>query len=153
MPNAGLRWDEDWKRRRRFAVLPSTMHHFRKKSSAKPASSQPPESTPIEHTKRARTTHRHGAKDPERTRATSSNVVPSSIASLSRDPVDVVSYEPGTSKESRWRTVYGAARTAVEITKESSDMFLPLKAVVGALSVLIKNYDVSPSRAFLRTIY
>jgi hypothetical protein len=32
---------------------------------------------------------------------------------------------------------------AVEIAKESSDMFLPLKAVVGALSVLIKNYDVS----------
>ena len=32
---------------------------------------------------------------------------------------------------------------AVEITKESSDMFLPLKAVVGAVSVLIKNYDVS----------
>jgi len=37
---------------------------------------------------------------------------------------------------------------AVEIAKESSDMFLPLKAVVGALAVLIKNYDVSsrPSR-------
>ena len=33
---------------------------------------------------------------------------------------------------------------AVEIAKESSDLFLPLKAVVGALSVLIKNYDVSP---------
>jgi len=33
---------------------------------------------------------------------------------------------------------------AVDIAKESSDMFLPLKAVVGALSVLIKNYDVSP---------
>ena len=32
---------------------------------------------------------------------------------------------------------------AVEIAKESSDMFLPLKAVVGALSVLIQNYDVS----------
>ena len=32
---------------------------------------------------------------------------------------------------------------AIEITKESSDMFLPLKAVVGALSVLIRNYDVS----------
>jgi len=31
----------------------------------------------------------------------------------------------------------------VNITKESSDMLLPLKAVVGALSVLIKNYDVS----------
>ena len=36
---------------------------------------------------------------------------------------------------------------AVEIAKESSDMFLPLKAVVGALSVLIKNYDVSLLRA------
>jgi len=32
---------------------------------------------------------------------------------------------------------------AVEITKESSDMFLPLKAVAGALSALMKNYDVS----------
>ena len=31
---------------------------------------------------------------------------------------------------------------AVEIAKESTDMFLPLKAVVGALSVLIRNYDV-----------
>ena len=35
---------------------------------------------------------------------------------------------------------------AVEVTKESSDMFLPLKAVVGALSVLIKNYDVQYPR-------
>lgn len=31
---------------------------------------------------------------------------------------------------------------AVEIANASSDMFLPLKAVVGALSVLIQNYDV-----------
>jgi hypothetical protein len=33
---------------------------------------------------------------------------------------------------------------AVEIAKESSDMCLPLKAVMGALPVLIKNHDVSP---------
>ena len=38
---------------------------------------------------------------------------------------------------------------AVEIANASSDMFLPLKAVVGALSVLIKNYDVGPSQASL----
>ena len=44
-----------------------------------------------------------------------------------------------------WQAAYGAARMAVEIAKESSDMFLPLKAVVGAMSVLIKNYDVSVS--------
>jgi hypothetical protein len=36
---------------------------------------------------------------------------------------------------------------AVEITNESSDMFLPLKAVVGAISVLMKNYEVSVCRS------
>lgn len=48
-----------------------------------------------------------------------------------------------------WQAAYGAARMAVEIAKESSDMFLPLKAVVGAMFILIKNYDASVS--FLRT--
>ena len=42
-----------------------------------------------------------------------------------------------------WQTAYSTARMVIDITKESSDMFLPLKAVVGALSVLIKNYDVN----------
>jgi len=42
-----------------------------------------------------------------------------------------------------WQTTYGAIRMAVEITKESSDMFLPLKAVTGAVFALMKNYDVS----------
>jgi hypothetical protein len=46
-------------------------------------------------------------------------------------------------RDTGWQTAYAAARTAIEITKESSDMFLPLKAVAGAMSVLIKNYDVS----------
>ena len=30
----------------------------------------------------------------------------------------------------------------VEVAKESSSMLLPLKAVMAALAVLIKNYDV-----------
>jgi hypothetical protein len=34
---------------------------------------------------------------------------------------------------------------AVEIIKEASDMFLPLKAALGAVSVLIKNCDVGVS--------
>ena len=34
------------------------------------------------------------------------------------------------------------ARTTVEIAKECTDMFPPLRAVVGAVAVLIKNYDV-----------
>jgi hypothetical protein len=48
-------------------------------------------------------------------------------------------------RDTGWRTAYEAAKMAVEITREASDMFLPLKAVVGAVSVLIKNYDVSLS--------
>jgi len=52
-------------------------------------------------------------------------------------------------RDTGWQTAYDAIRMAVEAIKESSDMFLPLKAVVGAISVLMKNYDVSVSR--LRT--
>ena len=44
---------------------------------------------------------------------------------------------------SAWQTAYRTARMALDITKELSDPLPPLKAVVGALSVLIKNYDVS----------
>ena len=44
--------------------------------------------------------------------------------------------------DSAWKTAYGAAKMAVEVAKESSDMFPPLKAVAGAMSVLIRNYDV-----------
>ena len=50
-----------------------------------------------------------------------------------------------------WQAAYGAARMAIEITKESSDLFPPLKAVAGALSVLIKNYDVSMFVCELKT--
>lgn len=53
--------------------------------------------------------------------------------------------DTGRGRVSGWQTAYAAAKIAVEITKESSDMFLPLKAVVGAMSVLMQNYDVSVS--------
>ena len=43
------------------------------------------------------------------------------------------------------QTTYAVARMVVETTKESSDLCLPLKAVVGAMSALMKNYDVSVS--------
>lgn len=41
-----------------------------------------------------------------------------------------------------WGTAYAAARMTVEITKESSDMFPPLKTVAGAIFVLIRSHDV-----------
>lgn len=57
-----------------------------------------------------------------------------------------IGQKPGShpAVESAWKTAYSTARMVVDVTKESSDMFLPLKTVVGALSFLIKNYDVSP---------
>lgn len=58
-----------------------------------------------------------------------------------------VSFDENTGRggESGWQMAYATARMAVEIAKESSDTFPPLKAVVGAISVLIQNCDVSSS--------
>ena len=41
---------------------------------------------------------------------------------------------------------------AVDIAKDSSDMLPPLKAVMVAISVLIKNYDVGPPQYILLLI-
>lgn len=51
------------------------------------------------------------------------------------------------------QTTYAAVRMAVEIAKESSDLCLPLKAVVGAMSVLMKNYDVSMSYSQTKCVF
>lgn len=74
--------------------------------------------------------------------AASTSAIALSIASPPCDPTDIALDQPESSKESGWGTAYEAAKIAVDIANESSDMFLPLKAVVGALSVLIRNYDV-----------
>ena len=83
------------------------------------------------------------AKD-QRALVVSSSAVALAIASPPCQPVDNALDEPGSSKESVWRAAYGVARIAVDIAKDCSDMLPPLKAVMAALSVLIKNYDVGP---------
>ena len=78
--------------------------------------------------------------------AASSTAIALSIGSAFHDTPDTSS--DGATVQGRgtvWRTAYGAAKMAIETTKEVSDLFLPLKAVVGAMSVLIKNYDVGVS--------
>ena len=72
---------------------------------------------------------------------------PSRVATPDCDPSYGALDEPELPKESAWRTAYGAASMAVEITKGSSDMFPLLKAVTDALSVFTRNYDVSSSQA------
>jgi len=76
--------------------------------------------------------------------AASSTAIALSIASPFYDIHDAHSDgDTVQGKDTTWQTAYDTARMTVEITKESSDMLLPLKAVAGAISVLIKNYDVS----------
>jgi hypothetical protein len=112
------------------------MRHFRKwPSSSAKSTTQTPQIGFGKHSK---------TKYPKAL-VTPSGAIALTVGSTSCDPSDD---ETGPSGGSRWRTAYETARMAVDITKESSDMFPPLKAVVGALSVLIKNYDVKYNQLF-----
>ena len=110
------------------------MHPFRRKSS----STTP---TPANFIKKEVVEARSKANNPGVLAATSSSIA-LSICSSPCDPSDVGGDVLESYKESKWRTAYGAARILVEAAKESSDMLPPLKAVTGALAVLITNYDV-----------
>lgn len=122
------------------------MHHFRQKSSPAVSTGSPPptsNSPIVEYIKEELETFYPEVKD-LRALAASSSAIALSIASPSCDPAGAVSDR--FLRESGWRTAYNTAKIAVEIAKESSDMLPPLKAVVGALSILIQNYDVGCSR-------
>ena len=120
---------------RRFLTEPS--------SSTRPTGSRPPTPNPpiVEHIKQGLTAI-HPRFKSIGALAASTSAIALSIGSPSCDPTDTVLDEPGSSEDSCWGTAYEAAKIAVDIANASSDMCLPLKAVVGALSVLIKNYDV-----------
>ena len=128
----------------------STMPRFRKKasSSGTPTNIPPLAPTPptAEYTRQRLSTFRLWKKD-RRALAASSSAVALSIISPSCDPTDSAPDEPGLSKESVWKAAYGAARIAVDVAKDSFDMFPPVKAVLVALSVLMKNCDVCPPPA------
>ena len=51
------------------------------------------------------------------------------------DPTEVKS-------ESFGATIYASANVVIDVAKESSDVFPPLKSVVGGLSAVLKHYDV-----------
>ena len=119
------------------------MHYLRKKPSSPstPTHSRPPTPTPpVEHARRELATFNR-TKD-QRTLAALPVAFALSCIPPSSDFKHTAPDEPGPLKESGWKAVYGAARMVVEAANESSDMCLPLKAVVGVLSVLVRNYDV-----------
>jgi len=121
-------------------ILPSTLIMPRLRDPDLPAVSTP--KPPGELARKLRSL----VQGDSRTLAASSSAIALSIASPFYDTRDAP--KDGNLVQGRdtiWKTAYDAARMTVEITKESSDMFLPLKAVMGAISVLIKNYDVGMS--------
>jgi len=45
--------------------------------------------------------------------------------------------------KSNWKsTAYASAKVVIDVVKESSDVFTPLKSVAGGLSAVLKHYDV-----------
>ena len=119
-------------------VLSSTLIMPRLRKSNQPAVSTP---TPPGVLTRTPTSL---PQEDSRALTTSSTTIAPSVASPFYGVRDVSSDgDVVQGGDTSWKTVYSAARMTVEIAKESSDMFLPLKAVMGAVSVLIKNYDVS----------
>ena len=132
-------------RRLSAVILSPAMSHPRKRLPSSATPINPQQISPSKRRKAIRTNPEARTKKPGAL-ATLSASIASAIGSSSQGPSEIGVDQPETS-ESRWRTAYVAARMAVEIAKESSDMFLPLKAVVGAVSVLIKNYDVKCTQA------
>jgi hypothetical protein len=74
--------------------------------------------------------------------AASTSAIALTFAIPPNDLTQTVPDDSGLSEESSWKEAYGFARMVVEVARDSSDIFPPLKAVMVALSVLIKNYDV-----------
>jgi len=54
-------------------------------------------------------------------------------------------FDEGTASqsESNWMsTAYSSTRVVIDVVKESSDVFPPLKSVAGGLAAILKHYDV-----------
>ena len=58
--------------------------------------------------------------------------------------------------KSSWKsTAYSSVKVVIDMVKESSDVFPPLKAVMGGLAAILKHYDVwsiSPTPSTILTI-
>jgi hypothetical protein len=116
------------------------MHHFRKKPPL-PEDTTTPTQPIVKYIKQELATFHPRVKD-RRALAASSSAIALTMAAPFCDLTDVALNDPGSSNESAWRAAYGAAGIAIEIAKDCSDMLPPLKAVMVALSVIIKNCDV-----------
>ena len=130
------------------------MHVSRKKrspSATRTNNQLPTPTPPIKYMKEELATFQPQAGGEGQMSVSSGGIAASNTYS-SRNPVGTPPNKPGSDVESSWKTAYEAARMAVEVDEEPSNMFLPLKAVAGALSVLIKSYGVSSPRSTVSSI-
>ena len=64
--------------------------------------------------------------------------------SLQKSPDHTVDQKAAPESGSDWKsTAYSATRLAIDLVKETSDAFPPLKAVAAGLSVILNHCDVS----------
>ncbi|KAF9785208.1 hypothetical protein BJ322DRAFT_817690 [Thelephora terrestris] len=126
------------------------MRHLLKgrSSSTRPMSSPPPKPTPpvVQPIKQGVKILNPKVTD-IRLLPALANTIALAIASPSCGSSNPALDEPGSSKESSWKAVYEPLKLAIDVANASSDMCLPLKAVVGALSVLVRNYDQTTDNA------
>ena len=62
-----------------------------------------------------------------------------------RPSLSIYTIDPSAAygKKTSWKsTAFSATKLAINMVKESSDVFPPLKSVVGSLSAILKNCDV-----------
>ena len=71
----------------------------------------------------------------------SSAAIALSISSAFSDNRDASSDGRVIARGTAWGAAHSATKMALDVVKESSDSFIPLKAVTGALSVLMKSYN------------
>ena len=49
----------------------------------------------------------------------------------------------GNEEKSSWKSVaYSSTKVVIDVVKESSDIFPPLKSIAGGLAAILKHYDV-----------
>ena len=83
--------------------------------------------------------------------ASSSHTPPTSPDSTQKGSTAVNSPPPPATTPGFLSTAYSGTKTILEVVRESSDVFVPLKSVAGGLAAIFKQYDVSSCTVDPRT--
>jgi hypothetical protein len=105
---------------------------------SKPSADSPPPT----HSPPAKVVQKLSSRRDPKTLGATSSAIALSIVPVFNDGRGASSDDTTDQGSTGWQAVYAAVRMVVEASEKSSDMFLPLKTAVGAVSTLMKNCDV-----------